>query len=263
MNCNYTHNQSSEVRFYDSTFVISSDHLAKKDVDLIIPDCTPGLLWVQEGSFIRKHKTGFDEFKKGDIIIFGQKSSSVIYEMENVIVNAMGFKLMPYSLHYLFGISAHTITDQTIKVQSSELRAKIKALILNSDPYIPSEKITSHLGIVAKLTNNFNQSKGLTPIKSLIDQKAYNYKFIERLFKKYVGLAPKLYLRIIRFNHAFRLLNQNFNLTDLAYQCGYFDQNHFIKEIKHFTGQTPKILFNFSRSRLETNHIDYIKERSF
>lgn len=263
MNCNYTHNLSSEIRFFDSTFDIDSDHLKKKDYDLIIPDCTPGILWVKEGKFVRKHKTGFDEFRKGDIILFGQKTSSVIYEMEDVHVDAVGFKLMPYSINYLFGISAHTITDKTVLLRNQEHRDRIKNLLLGTSPFIPKDQITTHLEIVAKLTCEFNQSKGITPIKELIDSKKYNYKYIERIFKKHVGITPKLYCRIIRFNHAFRLLNTNFNLTDIAYQCGYFDQNHFIKEIKHFTGYTPKFLFNFSQSNLEKNHIDYINKRSF
>lgn len=262
MNCTYTHIDSSEVRYFNSTFSISSNHLNSKDRDLIIPDCTPGIMFLKEGSFIRRHKFGYDEFNPGDLVLFGQKTFSVTYEMENVMIRASGVKLMPYSINQLFDIPAHSVTDKVIKISGKESRKKVFDIIRCADPFIPFDKRTKHLEIVAKITNIINASKGLISIKQILAQDDLNYKFVERLFKKHVGLTPKVYCRVIRFNNAFGLLNKHYNLTDIAYQCGYFDQNHFIKEIKHFTGLTPKNLFNHSRSGLEPNHIGYIRERS-
>lgn len=66
-------------------------------------------------------------------------------------------------------------------------------------------------------------------------------KTLERTFMNFHGLNPKVYNRIIRFNVAIRFmdLRQNLNLTKLAYKLGYFDQSHFIKDFKIFSGQTP------------------------
>jgi AraC-like DNA-binding protein len=67
------------------------------------------------------------------------------------------------------------------------------------------------------------------------------YKKLERAFLRYVGYTPKYYSRIIRFNKALREISlQAASLTNVGYACGYFDQSHFIKDFRQFTGTTPK-----------------------
>lgn len=69
-----------------------------------------------------------------------------------------------------------------------------------------------------------------------------NYKTLERKFKKVIGLTPSELLKVKRFNRAV-LSIYSFkyrSLTDIAYQCGYYDQSHFIREFKHLTTFTPR-----------------------
>ncbi|MCB0530822.1 MAG: AraC family transcriptional regulator [Lewinellaceae bacterium] len=71
---------------------------------------------------------------------------------------------------------------------------------------------------------------------------------IERLFRQFVGLTPKTFARIVRFNHTIvcHQRQTGLRLTDLAYVNGYFDQMHFVKEVKSFTLKTPKQYFRYS-----------------
>jgi AraC-like DNA-binding protein len=63
---------------------------------------------------------------------------------------------------------------------------------------------------------------------------------LENLFKKFVGLSPKFFARIIRFNYIFRLAESHGdNWTRLAYEAAYYDQSHFIRNFKKFTGESP------------------------
>lgn len=66
---------------------------------------------------------------------------------------------------------------------------------------------------------------------------------LERLFLTYVGITPILYTRICRFQASLRLLRQGKarSLTDIAYTLGYFDQSHFIRDFKLFSGASPGI----------------------
>ena len=69
----------------------------------------------------------------------------------------------------------------------------------------------------------------------------------ERLFNELIGANPKEYARIVRFQKSLKLLQhdfENINLAQLAYQCGYADQSHFIREFKQFSGYTPLALLN-------------------
>lgn len=65
-------------------------------------------------------------------------------------------------------------------------------------------------------------------------------RFIER-FKAEVGLAPKQYCRLIRFQRAVSAAHADVELdwSDVALACGYFDQAHFIHDFREFSGLTP------------------------
>ncbi len=65
-------------------------------------------------------------------------------------------------------------------------------------------------------------------------------RYLNMLFTQYTGLPPKLFCKINRFQQSLVLVNNNEEkLTDVAYSSGYFDQSHFIREFKQFTGLTP------------------------
>lgn len=66
-------------------------------------------------------------------------------------------------------------------------------------------------------------------------------KQFNRIFSEYVGSNPKEFTRTIRFQRALHILEKQppISLTALAYQCGYFDQSHLIKDFKALSGYTP------------------------
>lgn len=67
-------------------------------------------------------------------------------------------------------------------------------------------------------------------------------KQFERLFNAMVGANPKEYAKITRFQKALSFLQhspETMSQAQIAYQCGYADQSHFIREFKQFSGHTP------------------------
>ncbi len=62
-----------------------------------------------------------------------------------------------------------------------------------------------------------------------------------RTFTKEVGISPKLYARIVRFNHACSFLERHpkVKVQDMVYQFRYFDQSHLIKDFIQFSGKNP------------------------
>lgn len=76
----------------------------------------------------------------------------------------------------------------------------------------------------------------------LISQKTgYSQKQFIRLFKKYVGFSPKYFQRVQRFNKVLKEIeHQNeINWPALSYDCGFYDQAHFIREFHKFSGFNP------------------------
>ena len=67
-------------------------------------------------------------------------------------------------------------------------------------------------------------------------------KHLISLFKKFVGVTPKQYQRILRFNDVFvQMQNDQFlSWSDIAHRCGYSDQSHFIREFRNFSGYKPE-----------------------
>lgn len=78
-------------------------------------------------------------------------------------------------------------------------------------------------------------------ISDIADRLNISIRTLERRFMRYIGLTPKQYAKIIRINSVMRMMNSpGLNrLTDIAYQFGYYDQTHFIKEFKSVTGTKP------------------------
>jgi transcriptional regulator GlxA family with amidase domain len=60
-----------------------------------------------------------------------------------------------------------------------------------------------------------------------------------------VGITPKLLARITRFQKALNMLetNSSKSLTTVAYEGGFYDQSHFIRDFKEFTGYNPNTYF--------------------
>ena len=85
------------------------------------------------------------------------------------------------------------------------------------------------------------RAKGSISIESLAGSLRVNYKWLERKFIAVTGISPKEYARLQRFLHAyFDLLRSNGrDLMGTAVMNGYYDQNHFTKEFRQFTGKPP------------------------
>ena len=78
-------------------------------------------------------------------------------------------------------------------------------------------------------------------IPQLSEAACLSSKQFGRVFADHVGTTPKEYLRIVRMQRALFLLQQDVTLpfVQVAYECGYSDQSHMIKEVKLFSGYTP------------------------
>ena len=98
---------------------------------------------------------------------------------------------------------------------------------------------------IAHVVGLIKETKGNISIDTLASHACLSRKQFERKFSAFVGISPKQFLKIVRFQNAIFLAHDatELNLTDLAYDSGYYDQSHFINETKELTGQTPKKLF--------------------
>ena len=89
------------------------------------------------------------------------------------------------------------------------------------------------------------QTYGTVDINQMASEACLSRKQLERIFTGQIGISPKQYLKIIRFQNAIfqKQQNNNLSMTELSYESGYFDQSHFINDFKTLSGLTPGHFF--------------------
>lgn len=89
-------------------------------------------------------------------------------------------------------------------------------------------------------------ANGNLRIKDLVKVLHTSRDSFEKRFRRIVGTSPKQFAAIVRLRNLIDNRPPAESLTDAALAAGYFDQAHFIKDFKRFTGQTPQIFFKSS-----------------
>jgi AraC-like DNA-binding protein len=102
--------------------------------------------------------------------------------------------------------------------------------------------------LINKICVNTNLQSGLSKLEDLITSHSFSHRYIQKLFREFVGLSPKQFFQVQRLKQSLPLVEKyQDSLTQTALTCGYYDQAHFIKEFKQFLGMTPSEYRNTKR----------------
>lgn len=151
-----------------------------------------------------------------------------IKEMENTAV----------PLEILFGKEGQEIEQKILNANSTLDRIHlIETFLINR--LTEAANVDS---IVKSTVETILTAHGQLSIDELSKQNNTNRRQLARKFSSVIGLSPKQLSKTIRLQTTLKmLLNQKvISFTDLAYDGEYYDQAHFIKDFKEFTGLTPK-----------------------
>lgn len=161
---------------------------------------------------------------------------------------------IPHGAKVFFDIPMLELKGQSIEIESlsdSLMTELCKQLADTQNNKTSIALIEAFLKKRLSLTKNYNLDRmtksinainnGQIDINKLADVSCLSYKQFKRIFAEYIGMNPKEFLRIIRFQKALYTLQINpyINCTELAFECGYYDQPHLIKEFKTLSGYTP------------------------
>jgi AraC-like DNA-binding protein len=118
--------------------------------------------------------------------------------------------------------------------------------------YVVEQFLLSHLKeiqkdkLIIEAVKLIYQSRGAIRIKELNERLFISQSPFEKRFRRLVGTTPKKFASIVRFNTVLDDLKTTKSLTEICYENNFFDQAHFIKDFKQFTGDTPE---NFKHTR--------------
>jgi len=144
------------------------------------------------------------------------------------------------SLVDMFGKSAQTIAEQIASCVNTEDRIAVmeRFLMAQLRHGIPQFQMMS------EVLKEIVKHSGDISINYLVKKYKLSEKHIERIFLQNVGIGPKLFSRILKFQNVFKLATESDSLTKLGLHAGYFDQSHFIREFRAFTGYSPREYFS-------------------
>lgn len=139
----------------------------------------------------------------------------------------------------LFGkIPAKKLEQEMVNAANTQQRIKIiETFLINK-----LNDNTTIESIVKSTVDVLLATNGSSSINNILKDELFKRRQLERKFKQQVGISPKQLGKVIRLQTALKIMlnSKNDSLTNIAYESDYFDQAHFIKDFKEFTGTTPK-----------------------
>lgn len=151
-------------------------------------------------------------------------------------------------LHTLLGVEGRSLEEEMMLAKDNKARYRILSSFLE-------QRLIKEQPAVLPLHHAIRQvihTTSFTNIDQLSEQYCLSRRQFERKFKEYSGFSPKLYNRIVRFGKAMNNYGvKHKTLTEIAYDCGYYDQSHFIHDFKEFSGYHPKQYFSGNAEGIE------------
>lgn len=192
------------------------------------------------------------------LYIYGQMTQPGVMHHKHEPFTTTQIVLKPHALQTLLGLNALALTDSVVQLAEFSPRDLEAQLLEIRDE---GERVALLIGflqakleraqqvntkdvLVEESLHLIHQHSGSISVKILLNHLCISERQFEKRFRQTIGLPPQFYIRIKRFNAALRLMQtrQSHTLTDLAHSLNFYDQSHFIRDVKAFSGVTPKSL---------------------
>ncbi len=182
----------------------------------------------------------------------------------------MGVHFRPGGAFPFFPVPASEVVDQSVVLDAlwgsaaSEMRERLLAVATPEGKFRALEaclleRLTKPLERHPAVSFGIQQLCGLgRSVAEVVDKVGFSQRRFIQLFADQVGLTPKVFGRVSRFQRVVQIAHRadEVDWADLALDCGYYDQAHFIHEFQAFAGITPSV---YLESRTEhLNHVPMV-----
>jgi len=230
----------------------------------VIPDGKTDIIFNLNSNELGFFKDGKAIYSKGNIIQ-GIRKSNFQYIAKDVI-ELLGIRLMPFGIYTLFNIPSSELSENPVELSLvignsiKELEEKIsdaenieaKLDILQNWLYSLLLRSQEKNGMLIDAIYRIYNTQGKSAISDVCKNNYNYYKKIQRSFREAIGISPKLYARMVRFESLHNALlnskkfstkefiSQEIDWFDIITKFNFYDQSHLTKEFQFFTGHTPQ-----------------------
>jgi len=167
-----------------------------------------------------------------------------------------GIRFRPGGFFALYGTPMTETVDQLIEFpdgklfalmeQEEELPSRLDAYFSLLKRPMPGHDFTS-------IYQKVYECKGQVSVEDLSRDFHVGNRTMERIFKENVGIPPKEFIKIVRFQEVLRRLRQikpegEESLLRIAFELGYYDHAHLTNEFKRYAGIRPSELSRFYKT---------------
>ncbi|MBL0047471.1 MAG: helix-turn-helix transcriptional regulator [Bacteroidetes bacterium] len=187
-------------------------------------------------------------------VLIGQSSTTRHFHIDGG-VGMIGIVFQPGALYRLTGIPGYLFNNKCQDPQEifgkrgKEIDGKIANAVdtgeriqLLSDFVLQQQSLLNKDDTFLTSASLLEENPWCANLAVLASSLHLSPRQFERRFKTSTGMSPILFSRIARFKKS--LLQAEEKLSDIAYNCGYFDQSHFIRDFKQFYGLRPNQYFS-------------------
>lgn len=259
-------NPSADLKPYIQCFWLmdGGDEVINKS-ELIVPGIEMGIVFHLKDKVCRIKPDGQSE-KAPRSFLLGFMTNYHFMKCQGRL-KIFGVRFHPYSSHLFIRSSVNNFNNSLVGLYDiwgkagAELEEKVIASseVIDRTIHIIEDFLRNILQVRRKqqgdrVTHSAVQSilvsQEETDIDVLAKKMDISTRYLHQCFSDHVGVNPKLFSKLVRFHNSVKLVEQKRkeSLTSLAYECGYFDQSHFIRDFKRFSGITPG---KFAQSKYE------------
>ncbi len=204
---------------------------------------------------------GLERVARGPVLITGVQTRPMLISTRDMRRIA-GIVFRPGAAPAILGQPAHEFTNLDVDLAAGSLRERMleaesaPAIFAVMEAWLLAQAGCGSPGhpAVSWAIRQWRQP-GSYSLPDVLRKISYSERRFREVFRAQVGVPPKVYLRILRFQQALRQAAEGGELrwAALAQDCGYFDQAHFVHDFRAFCGFTPS---EYAALKLHwTNHV--------
>jgi len=244
--------------YVEKLWVFESDgRVPDPDMKVIVPNGMPKVIIPFRNGISGSRKEYSRLSTTNQITLIGVSDVPFIVDaQEDAPFGTIGIEFSPLGAHRFFRIRHSELrnhiflADEVLGKTCSELEGIVadttsvsRKIHLIQQYLLRLFSATAADGIFEFCVKRIRETNGLVTIKKLEQETGYSSRWLHMKFDEKIGVSPKSLCSIARFQMIYHtLINRPERIaTDRSYYHIYYDQSHFIREFKRFTGMAPSI----------------------